>query len=108
MSSEELLRKIRNLDEEESSSFQGWFLLAASLLLFAGTGFVAWGLHFIILATVAIFIHELGHLVAMRIFRYKNLKMMFIPLLGGLASGRPRRHDGYRSSMRVRAARARS
>ena len=29
-----------------------------------------------------LFVHELGHWVAMRVFGYRNLKMFFIPFFG--------------------------
>jgi len=32
-------------------------------------------------------IHEFGHLIAMKIFGYKSLNMIFIPLLGAMVSG---------------------
>lgn len=35
----------------------------------------------------ALFFHELGHLVAMKIFRYKDVHMFFIPMLGAAVSG---------------------
>jgi stage IV sporulation protein FB len=36
---------------------------------------------------IILLIHELGHLVAMRLFNYNNLKIFFIPLIGAYASG---------------------
>lgn len=34
-----------------------------------------------------LFIHELGHFLAMKYFRYSEVKMFFIPLLGALVTG---------------------
>ncbi len=45
-------------------------------------------LKFILILVVVIFIHEMGHLLAMKIFNYKDVKMFFIPLLGALATGK--------------------
>jgi stage IV sporulation protein FB len=56
-----------------------------------------WELKFIIISTVVLFIHEMGHLLAMKYFRYGNVNMLFIPLLGALVSGEkrnvPYRHE---------------
>jgi stage IV sporulation protein FB len=42
------------------------------------------------LALIAVlFIHELGHFLAMKYFKYADLKMFFIPLLGALVTGKP-------------------
>ena len=36
---------------------------------------------------VVLLLHELGHLLAMKIFGYKALNMLFIPMLGAMVSG---------------------
>lgn len=46
-----------------------------------------WDLQYILILTGVIFIHELGHFLAMRIYKYKDLSIFFIPLIGALASG---------------------
>ncbi len=38
--------------------------------------------------TVVVIIHELGHLLAMKIFNYSNVKIFFIPLIGAFTSGK--------------------
>ena len=46
-----------------------------------------WSLIFILGLVVVIFIHEMGHYLAMRHYDYKDLSIFFIPLLGAMASG---------------------
>ncbi len=46
-----------------------------------------WELIYIIVLTVVILIHEIGHYLAMRIFNYKDLGIFFVPLVGAYASG---------------------
>lgn len=46
-----------------------------------------WELDYILILTGVILIHELGHLLAMKAFNYKDLNMFFIPLLGAAAFG---------------------
>jgi Zn-dependent protease/Flp pilus assembly protein TadD len=64
-------------------------LLLGSAAVFLLVGINQWDVQRALLLVVSIFIHECGHLVAMRACRYKNLKMLFIPFLGAVASGRP-------------------
>lgn len=46
-----------------------------------------WDLQYILILTGVILIHELGHFLAMRLYKYKDLSIFFIPLIGALASG---------------------
>lgn len=46
-----------------------------------------WDLKYVLILTAVIFIHEIGHFIAMKMFKYKDLSIFFIPLLGALASG---------------------
>lgn len=68
-------------------------LLAISVAVFASLGYLRWNLELLLGLVVALFIHEAGHLIAMRLFKYTNLKMLFVPLLGALASGESQEQD---------------
>jgi Zn-dependent protease len=62
----------------------------STLVLWPFFGLTAPGLIYSCLLTVVIALHELGHLAAYRAFGHKTVRMIFIPLLGGLAiGGRP-------------------
>ncbi len=73
-------------DEKKQSlkkSFISVFIfIAAFYLIFR------WEFQYILILTGVIFIHELGHLLAMKVFKYKELSMFFIPLMGAAASGK--------------------
>lgn len=60
-----------------------------SLVLFVAAFYFIfkWDLVFIALIAVVLIIHELGHFLAMKIYRYKDLSIFFIPLIGAAASG---------------------
>ena len=64
-----------------------------SMLLFAVVGYFVWksNIRVAVIITVVILIHELGHLLAMKAFHYSNLNILFIPFLGGVASGSKRK-----------------
>lgn len=51
------------------------------LLIFGGSVFS------VVALIVVLFIHESGHLLAMWMYGYRKLRMLFIPLMGAVASG---------------------
>lgn len=64
--------------------------LLVTAVLFLGLGGYYWGWVWVVIVALAILLHEMGHVIAMRLFGYRNVRILFIPLLGGLASGEPR------------------
>jgi Zn-dependent protease len=52
----------------------------------------------VLLIGVLVF-HELGHLAAMRMFGYRNLRMFFIPFLGAAASGKSYDVTGWKRAV---------
>ncbi|MBC7902681.1 MAG: site-2 protease family protein [Gemmatimonadaceae bacterium] len=62
---------------------------AISLLLFIAIGFYVLNNNFtvIIVISIVILVHELGHLLAMKYYNYSNLGIFFIPFFGGAATG---------------------
>lgn len=68
-----------------------WFRSIISLALYLALGyyiFKQWEI--LLLITAIVMIHELGHFFAMKFFRYKDLGIFFIPLLGAYVSGSKR------------------
>lgn len=45
-------------------------------------------LNLIFLVVLILFIHEMGHLIAMKTFGYEDVGMLFIPLIGAVVTGR--------------------
>lgn len=64
-------------------------VLGMSAFVFVGLGVLRWELSYVLSFLAAIFVHEAGHVLAMRLFRYRDLRMMFIPFIGGMAGGDP-------------------
>jgi stage IV sporulation protein FB len=60
-----------------------------SLALFIGAFYLIFSkdLNFIFVLVLVLFIHELGHFIAMKYFNYKDVEMFFIPLLGAYVTG---------------------
>lgn len=74
------------IEEIKSQSLQRSFL---SMALFIATFYLIfkWDLSYILVLVGVIFIHELGHFLAMRIFKYNDLGIFFVPLIGAFATG---------------------
>src|SRR5688500_14960340 len=68
-----------------------WFRSITSLAVYLALGyflFKRWEI--LLLITAIVMIHELGHFFAMKYFKYKDLGIFFIPLLGAYVSGTKR------------------
>ncbi len=79
----------RFLEEDRKSRNAGaWLVGSAVLFVVFGLGEFDWRT-LIVLMGVLVF-HELGHLLAMWLFGYRDLKVFFIPMLGAAASGKSR------------------
>ncbi|MDQ0319989.1 Zn-dependent protease [Pararhizobium capsulatum DSM 1112] len=62
----------------------------STLILWPFFGITVTGLLLSALLTVVIVMHELGHMAAYRAFGHRSTRMIFVPLLGGVAiGGRP-------------------
>lgn len=73
------------INEREQSIKKSVF----SLVVFIAAFYLVfkWDFKYVLVLTTVIFIHELGHFAVMKMFKYKDLSIFFIPLLGALASG---------------------
>ena len=48
-------------------------------------------------------IHELGHFLFMKLFRYENVKMLFVPLMGAFVQGKKKKYSQVESLLVVGA-----
>jgi len=70
---------------ERKNKFQ-WFLI--SLLVFVLLfGVLGIELQILVIIVVILFIHEMGHFLAMRYFNYNDTSIFFIPLFGAATTG---------------------
>jgi len=90
----------RKVKESNRASLTGkTILLLASIILF-GVSFginLSWST--LLSLIIVLFIHEAGHLFGMWVFGYKDLKMLFIPFLGALASGQKKHVNTWQESV---------
>jgi stage IV sporulation protein FB len=73
------------VDEQKNSITKSF----TSLLLFVVAFYLIfhWDLKYIFILIGVLLLHEFGHYIAMRIFKYNELNIFFIPLIGAFASG---------------------
>ena len=77
--------------EEPKSKLNIWTRSATSLALYLVLGYYIFhSFEMLLLITAIVVFHELGHFFAMKSFRYKDLGIFFIPLLGAYVSGSKR------------------
>jgi Zn-dependent protease len=90
------LNKLQN----RKSSWTGMILLfIVSLILFIGAGTRRWSMNYLAILAGVVFVHELGHYLAMRIFNYKNVQMFFIPFVGAAVTGRHFNVPGWKKAV---------
>ena len=78
-------------EAEPKSAVNIWTRSATSLALYLLLGYYIFhSFEFLLLITAIVVFHELGHFFAMKAFRYKDLGIFFIPLLGAYVSGKKR------------------
>lgn len=83
----EVLAEMDRLQNKKSGLAGGAALLLLTLAAFAVLGGMVWGWKFALLLIPILLIHEFGHYVAMLLFKYRNLRMLFIPLFGAAVVG---------------------
>tara|TARA_Y100001978_G_C23631667_1_gene403751 strand:+ start:174 stop:1115 length:942 start_codon:yes stop_codon:yes gene_type:complete len=75
------------LPKKENKS--GWRMTLMSLLLFVASFLILFSdqIQFLVFLVIVLFIHEMGHFIFMKFFNYKEVKMMFVPLMGAFVQG---------------------
>src|SRR6185369_12884115 len=82
-----------------------WIRSITSLALYLLIGYYFFSYYlstsriWLVIITVIVIFHELGHFLAMKTFHYKELGIFFIPLLGAYASGTKREVSQMQSAI---------
>lgn len=74
---------------KEKENKKNWSVTAFSLVLFIASFLLLFSenIQFLVFLIVVLFIHEMGHFLFMKFFKYKNVRMMFVPLMGAFVQG---------------------
>ena len=84
---------------DRKSSAQFWFVFSLALYILYGVFFAGEDAKrlpsAIALLVGSLLFHELGHIAGMRLFGYRDLRVLFIPFLGAAASGTKEAAPGW-------------
>ncbi len=94
-----IVQEVRKLETKQTGWIVKLAVLGISVALFVGLGAAQWDLKLALMLVPILFVHEMGHYIAMLIFGYKNVQMFFIPLLGAAVSGRHYQVAGWKKAM---------
>jgi Zn-dependent protease len=107
----EVLAEMDRLQNRTSSGVTSLVILGISLLLFLAAGLTRAGAaddqpgswtgswQWLALLVPVLLFHELGHYLAMRIFKYRNVRMFFIPFFGAAVSGQHYTAPGWKKAI---------
>jgi Zn-dependent protease len=83
----EVEAELRGASSPKATLLRSGAVLIGSLLLFMLLEALQASLVGILIVVGVLFVHELGHFLAMKLFRYRDVQMFFIPLFGAAVSG---------------------
>ncbi len=94
----EIMTHLDRLQKKKTSWVNAVVVLIVSVGLFIAAMRGAWKWSWEMLAMIGgvLFVHEAGHYLAMKIFRYRNVRMFFIPFFGAAVSGQHYNAPGWK------------
>ncbi len=94
----EVLAQLELLQKRHTSWTSAIVVLLVSIGLFvgAGAGGLKWSREMLLMIVGLLLWHEAGHYAAMKIFRYRNVRMFFIPFFGAAVSGQHYTAPGWK------------
>jgi len=95
----DVLAELEGLQQQKPNWTSTLWILLISIVAFAALGAARWDWKFTLWLIPILLFHEAGHWVAMRIFRYRNLRMFFIPLFGAAVTGRHWNVPGWKKGI---------
>jgi Zn-dependent protease len=94
-----VLAEIDKIQNKKAGGLSGLAILAVSVALFVVLGGLNWDWKFVLLLIPILLFHESGHFIAMRVFRYRNVRMFFIPLFGAAVTGQHYNVPGWKKAI---------
>ena len=96
---QEIITEIDKQQSQQNSWVKNIVILGISLAIFFQLGLFAWGFHGLVTLLTVLLIHEMWHLLGMRVFGYTNVQMFFIPFFSAAVSGESRNIATYKKAI---------
>ena len=91
--------ELQHLQAPKRGMINGFLLLVITLVAFAGRDVIKSSYESIGVIVGVLLVHELGHYLAMRLFRYRELRMFFLPMFGAAVSGKHYNVPGWKKAI---------
>ena len=91
--------ELHQLQTSKGSWIGGLILLLVTLGVALGIGSQQWTFGKAVSIMGILFVHEVGHYVAMRCFGYREVRMFFVPLFGAAVTGRNHNVPGWKTAI---------
>jgi len=99
ISVEQVQKELEKKESRVKSFIKNIGILLVSLILFFSLGLFNNSVSGIVIIILVLFIHELGHFIGMKLFKYKDVHMFFIPLLGAAVAGEETNPSGAKKAL---------
>lgn len=95
----DVLAQVVELQEKKPKWTSTLWVLIVSIIIFVVAGAAAWDWRFTLWLIPVLLFHEAGHWVAMRLFKYRNMRMFFIPFFGAAVTGQNWNVPGWKKAL---------
>jgi Zn-dependent protease len=95
----EVLVELEKLQNKKTSKQMVLWILVGSVAAYFLLGGANWSWQARLSLFPVLFFHEMGHWVTMRLFKYRNLQMFFIPMFGAAVIGRHWNVPGWKKAL---------
>lgn len=92
----EIQNELKTIHQSQSKT-KSFTLLIITLIFFFSSGIISTSWQEILILIFVLLVHELGHLLTMKLLRYHDVKMFFIPFLGAAVSGKAKNETAFKS-----------
>lgn len=94
----DLIPELKNISANQSK-FSSLTLFIVTIILFFSAQIISAKWQEIAILIGVLLFHELGHFGAMKLFKYNDVKMFFIPLIGAAVSGKSQKDTAVKSCL---------
>lgn len=94
-----IVAAVRVMENKKTQWITKLAILVFSIVAFVALGLFQFTWEWMLMILPVLFVHELGHLVAMKMFGYKNVQMFYIPFLGAAVTGRHYNVEGWKKAI---------